>query len=109
MFPELLFIILIFVFIATSIHVNLLNQYIYYKIIIHISLSHINNLCYLSIHSSLLNIGLNRLGTICFSNSLIYILVQVFIISIISILLLLIYYYIILYGLFLYTIININI
>jgi hypothetical protein len=48
--------------------------HIYHNTIIYISLIHIINLCYLSSYSTLLNIGLNRLGNLCFDNSLFYLL-----------------------------------
>lgn len=57
------------IYIGHYIHIH-----IYHNTIIYISLIHIINLCYLSSYSTLLNIGLNRLGNLCFDNSLFYLL-----------------------------------
>ena len=42
----------------------------YHNTIIYLSTIHFYNLCYLSSYSTLLNIGLNRLGNLIFDNSL---------------------------------------
>jgi len=54
------------------------------NIIIHISTIHFYNLCYLSSYSTLLNIGLNRLGHVIFDNSLFCLIFTVFFINLIN-------------------------
>ena len=66
------------IYIGHYIHIH-----IYHNTIIYISLIHIINLCYLSSYSTLLNIGLNRLGNLCFDNSLFYLLWSIFFINLI--------------------------
>jgi hypothetical protein len=56
----------------------------YHNAIIYISIIHFCNLCYLSSYSTLLNIGLNRLGNLIFDNSLFCLLWLIFFINLIN-------------------------
>lgn len=56
----------------------------YHNTIIYLSTIHFYNLCYLSSYSTLLNIGLNRLGNVIFDNSLFCLLIAIFFINLIN-------------------------
>ncbi len=69
--------------------------YHYHNAILYISSIHFYNLCYSSVNSIVLNVGLTRLGNLIFDNSLLCLLCSMFVINLINLnaIFLLIYYH----------------